>query len=99
MKKYLLFGITNWYPQGGWDDFEVDFDSLDEAINAGKKLNCDTWHIVSTGLGKVVDSGRTDKREQEDKEYEKAMEEIKITKAKRKEEKRIQNELSRSKGD
>ena len=28
MKKYGLFGIQNYYPSGGWDDFITDFNNV-----------------------------------------------------------------------
>jgi hypothetical protein len=31
MKRYLAFIGDNYYPEGGMDDFEGDFDSLEEA--------------------------------------------------------------------
>lgn len=35
MKRYLLFGYSDYYPDGGWHDFIESFDTLDEAKNHG----------------------------------------------------------------
>lgn len=32
MKRYLLFRGETYYPNGGWEDFGGEFDSVDEAI-------------------------------------------------------------------
>lgn len=30
LKRYLLFGFSNWYPEGGMNDLEEDFESWEE---------------------------------------------------------------------
>lgn len=32
MKRYLVFAYDNYYPTGGWNDFNEDFDNLADAI-------------------------------------------------------------------
>lgn len=53
MKRYLLFGCMDYEGSGGWDDFLLSVDSLDEAIdflkNEMKKPNfvrCDGYQVV-----------------------------------------------------
>lgn len=51
MNKYLLFGGDVYYPRGGFDDYQGEFDSLEEAESYAKEKFPDTprfewWHIV-----------------------------------------------------
>lgn len=32
MKRYLVFGINQYYPAGGLDDVEESFDTVEEAV-------------------------------------------------------------------
>jgi hypothetical protein len=57
MKKYLLFNYSNYYPGGGFNDFEDSFDTIQEAFDFWeyKKQYClyqiidkDTFEIVKT---------------------------------------------------
>jgi hypothetical protein len=34
MKRFLLFKGDNYYPSGGMDDFQGDFDTREEALQA-----------------------------------------------------------------
>jgi hypothetical protein len=56
MKRFLLFAVHNYYPGGGWNDFQGSYDTLDEAtiagIVAGQKF--DDWEIVDSTIEKVV---------------------------------------------
>lgn len=36
MKRYLVFGITAYYPNGGWGDFVSSHVTLDEALAAAR---------------------------------------------------------------
>jgi hypothetical protein len=70
MKAYLLFAGNNFHANGGINDYQGDFDSLDEAVEffeAGyyhewdidRKSKCewDWWHIVlSSDMSLVTDS-------------------------------------------
>ena len=57
MKRYLLFSGDNYYPSGGWYDFDESFDSLEgarEHIEKLKKEHHPDWaHIVDTETGNV----------------------------------------------
>jgi hypothetical protein len=60
MKRYLLFAGAQYYPCGGWDDLEGDFDTLEEAREAAKhspiKLapEYDWTQIVDTQIGEEI---------------------------------------------
>lgn len=62
MKRYLLFAGDNYYPLGGWDDFEGDFDTADEALGRLTYLierktfwNRVRWgQVIDLELGKQV---------------------------------------------
>lgn len=54
MKRYLLFHGDTYYAAGGWRDFVNDYDELEVAEVAGKKLAEDsfTWyHVVDLTTG------------------------------------------------
>lgn len=44
VKRYLLFYGDNYYPSGGWGDFQGDFDSLDDAVEAAETGNTPENH-------------------------------------------------------
>lgn len=52
MKRYLVFANDNYYPSGGWRDFQKDFDTLEEAVAYANELkDSKTWdrsHVVDT---------------------------------------------------
>jgi hypothetical protein len=50
MKRYLLFAGQDYYPQGGWDDFVIDSDSVQSLkVKAVEYMTEYTWwHIVDT---------------------------------------------------
>ena len=48
MKKYLVFSGDNYYPAGGWADFDGAFDDLEEAKLAASDPNFDWGHVVCT---------------------------------------------------
>ena len=58
MKRYLVFSCAQFYPAGGWHDFESDFADLDKAKEFATTLYkndfCDT-HIVDTDTGEIVE--------------------------------------------
>ncbi len=37
MKRYLLFGFYSYYPGGGWEDFIVTSDDIEELKSRAKK--------------------------------------------------------------
>jgi hypothetical protein len=55
MKRFLLFAFNQYYPAGGWSDFEGDFDSAEEADTAGRKLRYDEYEIIDTQTREAVD--------------------------------------------
>lgn len=61
---YLLFAFYNYYPEGGWNDYQGNFDSLDEATAVGNHLleerDADEYQIVGLLTRKVVASRKRD---------------------------------------
>jgi len=58
LRRYLIFCGWFYYPDGGWNDFRKDTDSLDEAIRYCKDLiekGEEYWcHIVDTYKGRII---------------------------------------------
>lgn len=58
LRRYLIFCGDFYYPEGGWDDFRKDTDSLDEAIRYCKDLIerrvADWCQIVDIHKGRVI---------------------------------------------
>lgn len=60
MKRFLLFSGCEYYPAGGMDDFNDDFDDLEDAVNAAEaiildKNNYSPWvHVYDTESKKEV---------------------------------------------
>ena len=57
-KKFWLFAGDYYYPQGGMDDLKGDFDSLQEAIDAGNERQGDhrkyDWgHVLNIEDGSI----------------------------------------------
>ena len=55
MNKYLLFGGEVYYPRGGFDDYQGEFDSLEFAEAYAKEKfpeanDWQWWHIVHDGM-------------------------------------------------
>lgn len=48
MKKYLLFAGDQYYPRGGWDDFVMDSDDLEELQKEGSKRG--EWKYCTTSI-------------------------------------------------
>jgi len=46
MKQYLLFAGCSYYAEGGWTDFQADYDTFPEAKEAGERTAADWWHVV-----------------------------------------------------
>lgn len=61
MKRYLLFAGSNYYPSGGWDDFEGSFDSAAEALAAVPSIRVrrepDWFHVIDSQTGERVLEG------------------------------------------
>lgn len=49
LKRYLVFDFPDYYPGGGWQDFEGSFDTLEEA----RQLSC--RQIIDSETGTVVE--------------------------------------------
>ena len=66
MKGYLLFVFSEFYPEGGWDDFVGSYDTIEEARNhlgeSGFNFDFDSkyqyqiYQIVDIFDGKIVDT-------------------------------------------
>jgi hypothetical protein len=57
MKRYLVFDGDHYYPCGGWSDFRMDFDTLEEARASTTKTGFGWWQIVDFNEGKIVEEG------------------------------------------
>lgn len=61
MKRFALFAYDIYYPNGGWFDFVTTFDTLEEAIVAGRAKapdpNRQWFHVVDLSEGKMVADG------------------------------------------
>lgn len=51
LKRYLVFSYPDYYPGGGWNDFEGSFDTLEEAEREVKKERGLYWDIVDIETG------------------------------------------------
>jgi hypothetical protein len=58
VKRFVLFQIYDYYPEGGWNDFVGSFDSAQEAFETAGNLSGDGWHVVDMRAGVVVRWGR-----------------------------------------
>lgn len=56
MKRYLVFAGSQYYPYGGWSDFQGDWDTLAEAVEYSCLCGIafDWWHIVDTTTKQIV---------------------------------------------
>ena len=50
MKRFMLFGHDSYYPSGGWNDFEGDFDTIEEAQAHidGQKCKRDAYDLINS---------------------------------------------------
>ena len=46
MKRYLLFAGDDYYPKGGWRDFQDGFNTLEDALKGAANAKKDWWHVV-----------------------------------------------------
>ena len=60
MKRYLVFASDLYYPQGGWQDFYADCDTLEFA----KIAACEAINADDHDWAQVVDTTQTSKNEQ-----------------------------------
>ncbi len=54
MKKYLLFSGDMYYPCGGWDDFQGEYDTIEEAKEIAEKQGDEWWQIVDLATREVI---------------------------------------------
>lgn len=61
MKRYFLFCYQDYYPRGGWEDFEKDFNTPEEAAEHGaqmiEKHGQDAFHVIDSTTGQQRASG------------------------------------------
>jgi len=59
MKRFLLFAGSDYYPSGGWGDFNSDHDTALEAVLAAAELEdgTDWWQVIDTQTKSVVHTG------------------------------------------
>ncbi len=54
MKRYLLFSGDEYYPRGGWDDFQGEYDTLEEAKIIVERQGDDWYHIIDLTTKETV---------------------------------------------
>lgn len=54
MKNYLVFAGRGFYPNGGFQDFKEDFDSVEECKTFIDTLVIDWAHVVSLSDKSIV---------------------------------------------
>lgn len=52
MKRYLLFSYQRFYPEGGWNDFTISSDDLEELMAADSSGNL--AHIIDSDSMKKI---------------------------------------------
>ena len=62
MKRYALFGFDYAYPDGGWNDFEGSFETIEEAIkeatsSAFYNEKFKRYHVIDLTIGEEVAHG------------------------------------------
>jgi hypothetical protein len=59
MLQFALFCCENYYPEGGWKDFQGTFATLEEATAAGRAYQNESfgrwYHVVDLSIGSVVE--------------------------------------------
>jgi len=55
MKRFLLFGGDQYYPQGGWQDFKGDFTTEKDALREAAQWGWDWYQIVDAQKGEIVE--------------------------------------------
>ena len=60
MKQYLLFTYGNFYPSGGFNDFNKSFDTVDEAFNFWEnKTEVHYYQIIDKDTFKIIKTNDT----------------------------------------
>jgi len=57
VKRYWMFGYDNYYPGGGFCDHRGSYDSLKDAITAGKNSGYEIYEVVDVMTEKVMKEG------------------------------------------
>lgn len=61
MNRYLLFYGYQYYPDGGWNDFEGDYDTIEDAMDdielAKIEEDADWYHIIDIETGVMMEYG------------------------------------------
>jgi hypothetical protein len=53
--KYLVFSGYSYYPDGGWNDYDGAFSTLEEAKDSVKDFDYQQWaHIVDANSEEIV---------------------------------------------
>jgi hypothetical protein len=61
MSDFLLFAGDDYYPLGGWRDFQGRYDTEIAAFEALASVRtADWWHIVECPGGQIVRSSKRD---------------------------------------
>jgi hypothetical protein len=57
MKRFLLFSYDDYYPCGGWNDFDGDFDTVEAAKEyvLAQPYKSDAYTVVDTTTKQVVE--------------------------------------------
>jgi len=58
MSKIMLFAGNNYYPEGGWEDFRGEYDSIEEAKKVLLRDFKDKFGILSDGWAHFVEDGK-----------------------------------------
>lgn len=62
LKRYLLFSGFLGGSTGGWDDFDLSFDTIEEAIEiASQTTNSDDmwWQVIDSKNGAIIKENKT----------------------------------------
>lgn len=54
VKRFVLFAGEQYYPSGGWEDYDSSFDTLEEAKTRAQEVTSDWRDIVDLETGEVV---------------------------------------------
>jgi hypothetical protein len=62
MKRYWLFYFDAYYPNGGMDDFQESFDTVDQAIEHSKKLKVSPsdsyYQVFDSHINEILSHGK-----------------------------------------
>lgn len=64
-ERFLIFAGSNYYPSGGWNDFQGSEDTLLHALRFAANVACtssgmcDWWHVVDTTTNEIVEHSKS----------------------------------------